>query len=144
MPLTRTRRRILIATLVVVGILFAWWATQVDRRFVGEWPMGSGNAWRFFDNGSGEWLYGGLKKKARIEWTVHRNRLIVSLPETTRWNEFRRRIWLTYASATGAQLPDSSRSFAIIDVQADRLTLQERSDSEPFTLTRTAESPTQN
>jgi hypothetical protein len=55
MPLTRTRRRILIATLVVVGILFAWWALlpPVDQRFVGKWLDNSGTTFTLRDNGWG-------------------------------------------------------------------------------------------
>jgi hypothetical protein len=41
MPLTRTRRRLVIAALAVVGILVAFWAWPstpiIDPRFVGEW-----------------------------------------------------------------------------------------------------------
>jgi hypothetical protein len=41
MPLTRSRRRWLIATLVLVGILGAWWVLlpRIDERFVGTWVI---------------------------------------------------------------------------------------------------------
>src|SRR5262245_47277513 len=57
MPLTRSRRRILIAATAVVGILVVWWmlTPQVDARFVGKWEVsaveGVYETWDFDANG---------------------------------------------------------------------------------------------
>jgi hypothetical protein len=65
MALTRTRRRILIATLVVVGLiasLFKWLEPQRDSRFVGAWVVNTSGPkvktyWRFDADGSGQNWY---------------------------------------------------------------------------------------
>jgi hypothetical protein len=53
MAVTRKRRRILIATLLVVGVLGVWWKfrPRLDKRFLGRWVINLG--------GSGE----------RVQWT---------------------------------------------------------------------------
>jgi hypothetical protein len=64
MPLTRRRRQILIATLVVVGIFVAWLqlAPRRDPRFAGTWkvkdsPPGVKAFWRFAADGTGrQWV----------------------------------------------------------------------------------------
>jgi hypothetical protein len=49
MPLTRTRRRLLIATLLAVGLFVAWWVCRprLDPRFVGSWAIGKRTYGRF-------------------------------------------------------------------------------------------------
>lgn len=46
MPLTRNRRRVLIATLLAISVLVAWsvWWPRRDPRFVGSWAIGKRSA----------------------------------------------------------------------------------------------------
>ena len=61
MKLKLTRRRILLATLVVVGIFVVWWALlpRIDQRFVGVWreqhqSWNWSGYWRFRSDGTGD------------------------------------------------------------------------------------------
>jgi hypothetical protein len=79
MPFNRTRRRILIATLVVVGIVVALWqfATRVDRRFVGTWQIGESSDFATLKaNGEVDAVFAGptghrvMMGTRRIRWWV--------------------------------------------------------------------------
>jgi hypothetical protein len=82
MPLTRTRRRILIATLIVVGMLVAVYlclTKDVDSRFIGKWavahPKYGTVVWEFRRFGTCEIHIPG-ETSGHILWHVRDGKLI--------------------------------------------------------------------
>jgi hypothetical protein len=94
LPLTRYRRRILIATLVVVGLIGGvWWIARpkVDPRFVGTWDSSDGVRWVFRSDGTGECWYGGdIPPSSRVlginsfRWTLEGDVLVIFEPGIAR------------------------------------------------------------
>jgi hypothetical protein len=84
MPLTRNRRRLLIAALVVVGALVACWMLlgRADQRFVGTWRVGDeGPIFRL--EGDGSVVRKGFPAD---QWWVKGNRFVFHDP-SDRWME---------------------------------------------------------
>jgi hypothetical protein len=86
MALNRTRRRILIATLVVVGLMGAGtflYLRRVDSRFVGRWTMSYhppwpfGDAMRFNSSGTGSVVSSRSYKNEAFLWKVHGDKLTI-------------------------------------------------------------------
>ena len=92
------KRRTLIATLAVLGVLFVWWlgSSGVDKRFVGRWIDSAGQTWHFGGDGSFSinTPYETLSLNQR--WWVSGNRIVVYTPSQL-WTTDAYR-WLTFVS----------------------------------------------
>src|SRR5262245_51645217 len=90
MPLTRTRRRILIAAVVVIGLLFfAWPRHKTDERFVGRWLLSNGDFFVLKSDGAcvvGEGVSGFADN---ADWWYDDSRLFIELRPTTAMGHLR-------------------------------------------------------
>jgi hypothetical protein len=152
MPLTRNRRRMLMATVVVAGCVIGYWSMRprIDSRLVGVWieseRFNSQIEFRLVDfertvltlkaDGTGAWSHGG-----HFRWTVDNNRIRFVTVRNKYAGIFPTPVLDLYASLSGSPLHSVS-VYKIVDVTVASLTilsldaaLISRDRIEPFPMT---------
>jgi hypothetical protein len=132
MPVRRTRRRILTATVVALGIFVVWWITilrpRADQRFVGTWLLGNLPI-TFEDSGDG--LHRG--PLGHFRWWVVDDTLWID--EDPRDFTGKTERLIQRLNGEPSRMNELYRQLTIVDVQSDRIVLRDSSGRD-YTLVR--------
>jgi hypothetical protein len=139
MPLTRNRRRLLIATLFVIGVLVACWMLlgQADRRFIGTWRMGDKDKFLQF-NSDGSLVRKGF---AADQWWVKGNRMVFHDPADNWLEEAVERLSYEVSRSLGYNPAGKFQAFEIEHVDNDGFRLL-RPDGETMEFHRVKDQTT--
>jgi hypothetical protein len=138
MPLTRTRRRLLVATLVVVGMFSGgyWLLTQnVDPRFVGRWTVttskSSGIDWGLGIFGNGD-AHVTISRQRRpmtyFAWKTEGNFLLFTSHDSGKNVVDRLRIQITLLRMKLFKEPTYTERYEILSVSPDSISLRWEED----------------